>query len=88
MSPLPRHGYDFLHYHTHHLHICEWKHARAFPYIYSELHQLPDAGQDVSSSEEEELQVHLLPAGGVSSREFVRIAMTERGHGWDTYVSL
>ena len=49
---------------------------------YSEVHQdeLSDVRQDVSSSEEEDVQVQLLPAGGASSRESVLTAVSERGH--------
>lgn len=54
--------------------------AHAFPY--SELHQngLSNAGQDVNSCEEEDMQVELHPAGGAPSRESVHTAVSERSY--------
>ena len=54
-------------------------------FLYSELHLygLSDASQGVSSSEEEDLQAQFFFAGGASSRESVRTAVSERGHRWD-----
>ena len=51
-------------------------------FLYSELHLygLSDASQGVSSSEEEDLQAQFFFAGGASSRESVRTAVSERGH--------
>ena len=43
-------------------------------------HRLSDANQSDSSGEEQELQVQLLPADGVSSKESIRTAVSERGH--------
>ena len=40
-------------------------------------------GQEGSSGEEKEVQVQVHPTGGVSSRESVRTAVSERGHRWD-----
>ena len=49
--------------------------------MFSLLHyRLSDANQSDSSGEEQELQVQLLPAGGVSSKESIRTAVSERGH--------
>ena len=46
------------------------------------LHQdgLPSAFLDVSSSEEEELEKELLPAGSLSSRDSICTALSETGH--------
>ena len=49
---------------------------------YSELLQngLSDTSQGGSSCEEIEVQIEVHPAGGVSSMESVRTAVSERGH--------
>ena len=53
-----------------------------FFFIYSELLQngLSDTSQGGSSGEEKEVQVQVHPAAGMSSRESVRTAVSERGH--------